>query len=170
MSCLSSLAIDHFLIFNLFKLDDAHRNTNYSFSRVCLLCVCQMFISRISYFPFSASKLINNYRFILCVCVCVFCVRSNVQTKKEKGERKERKDPAKCVSKFHRKIMFFVCPMRSCEANKIVQRLNTGQDDSRILDGSFDLTQESHSLTSINQAVIVRKCDVHHGTNDDLEE
>lgn len=51
---------------------------------------------------------------------------------------------------------------------EIFLNLDSSQDDAWILDSSLDLTQECHSLATVNQAMIVGQCDVHHWANDNL--
>lgn len=47
--------------------------------------------------------------------------------------------------------------------------LQTGNNDTGILDGSLDFPQEKHRLTSIDDSVIVSQSDVHHGAYLDLK-
>lgn len=42
------------------------------------------------------------------------------------------------------------------------------ENDTGIFDSGFDLFEERHCFPSIDEPVIIRQCDIHHGTNLDL--
>lgn len=46
--------------------------------------------------------------------------------------------------------------------------LDSGQDNSWILDSGLNLAQEGHSLAAVIQTVIVGQCNIHHWANDNL--
>lgn len=48
--------------------------------------------------------------------------------------------------------------------------LDAGQDDAGILDSGLNLAQESDSLTTVDQTMIVGQGDVHHRANLNLLE
>ena len=57
---------------------------------------------------------------------------------------------------------------RENTASRRKKETSLKEQNARVFDGLFNFAEEGNSLAAVNQTVIIRKREVHHGPDDNL--